>query len=67
MLLLWFTLSVIVCLHVRLGEIFILDSCFAIFWEEKIVPLAFYLKCSDCGAVTLNASFFPFGVLEQRV
>ena len=53
-------------LHVCLGAIFILDSRFAIFFEETVL-LAFCLQCSDCSAVTLSASFFPFGVLERKV
>ena len=53
-------------LHVCLGEIFILDSSLAIFWEETIF-LAFCLQCFDCGAITLSASFFHSGVLERKV
>ena len=53
-------------LHVCLGEIFTLDSRLAIFGEETVL-LAFCLWCFDCGAVTLSASFFPFGVFERKL
>ena len=53
-------------LHVCLGANFILDSPLAISGEENVV-LAFCLYCFVCGAVTLNASFFPFGVLKRKV
>ena len=55
-------------LHVCLGEVCILDSRLAIFFAGK--KLSFWLSaCSDfyCGAVTLSASFFPFGVYERKV
>ena len=55
-----------VSLHACLGEIFILDSRLAIFREETVL-LAFCLQCFDCGAITVSASFFPFGVLELKV
>ena len=51
-------------LQLCLGEIFILDSCLAIFGEENVL-LAFCLWCVDCGAITFSASFFPFDVLER--
>ena len=53
-------------LHVCLGEICTLDSRLAMFWEETVL-LAFCLLCFDCGAITLSASFCPFGVLERKV
>ena len=37
-----------------------------LFWEETVL-LAFCLLRFDCGAVTLSAPFFPFGVLERKV
>ena len=41
---------------------------FFFFFEEENVLLAFCLsECFDCGVVTLNASFFLFGVLERKV
>ena len=52
-------------LHVCYGDFFF-DSRLAIFWEETVL-LDFCLQFSDCGAVTLNASFFPTDVLERRV
>ena len=54
-LLLWFTISVIVCLHVCPGENFILASF-----------LALRLWCFDCSAVVSGASFFPFDVLDGK-
>ena len=53
-------------LHVCLGEMFILESRLAIFREETVL-LAFCLSSFECGAVTLSASFFPFGILERKV
>ena len=29
--------------------------------------MVFCLYCADCGAVTLSASFFPFGVLTPKI
>ena len=61
MLLLWYTISIIVCL----GDFFfILDSHLAIFGERNC-PFGFLLVVFLflCGAVALSASFFPFGVL----
>ena len=34
---------------------------------KKLSFLAFCLQCFDCGAVALSASFFPFGVLDQKL
>ena len=44
---------------------FILIAVWLIFGKE-IVVLAVCLLCSDYGAVALHASFFPFGVLDER-
>ena len=44
---------------------FFFDSRLADFWERNC-PLAFCLKCFDCGAVALSASFFPFGFLDEK-
>ena len=59
-----------VSLRVCLGVVFVLDGHLAIFFFfflEEAVLLAFSLWCFDCCAVTLTASFFPFGVLERKV
>ena len=47
------------------GDFFI-DSRFVLFLEETVI-LAFCLQYFDCGAVTVSASFFPFGVLERKL
>ena len=63
-LLLWFTISIIV----RLSMYFLLNFLFWIaFWPlllERNCPLDFLLVVW-LWSVTLSASFFPFGVLEQ--
>ena len=48
-------------LHVCPVDIFILDSHLANFRERNCS-----FGCFDCGAVALCASFFPFGVLDER-
>ena len=47
--------------HVCVGKRFDLAN----FWEI-ICPFGFLLVVFDCGAVTLSASFFSFGVLDGR-
>ena len=37
------------------------------FLRGETILLVFFLLCFDCGSVTLNASFFPFGVLVRKV
>ena len=45
-------------LHVCPGEIFILDSHLANFWERNCRFGSLCLKCFDCGAVALKAAYF---------
>ena len=58
---------VIVSLHVCHGDLFLFWIAVWPFCLEESVRLAFCLWCFDCGAVTLSASFFPFGVLKLKV
>ena len=52
-------------LYVCPGETFIMNSRFSNFWERNC-PFGFLLVVFDCVAVALNASLFPFDVLDGR-
>ena len=65
-LLLWFTISVSVCLCMYVLVKFLVWIAVQPIFGAETVLMAFWLKCFYCGAVALNASFFPFGVLDGR-
>ena len=65
MLLLWFTISVIVCLHVCLGKMFTLDSRLAILGRN--CPFGFLLVVFFLWCRYFKRVLFPFDVLERKV
>ena len=52
------------CIYVLVKFLFWIAAC-PIFGKDTVL-LAFYL-CFGCGAVALSASFFPFGVFDERL
>ena len=64
--LLWFTISIILCLCMF---VFVQSLFWIAVWSLFGKKLLFWHSAcnDDCAAVTLSASFFPFGVLERKV
>ena len=67
MILLWFTISVIVCLCMYvLVKVLFWIAVWHFFGKETVLSV-FCLMCVYCGADALSASFFAISVLEKRI